>query len=109
MFWLTVTTLGGFTRVLRQNRDLLGFGGVWALGALLGPNRQKIFDPKKSKKNFEDFIFRCGSKKCVFVKNGAIFFRFRPLVSPIGAVRTEKTYPFQGQFFFGPDKNRKPC
>ena len=37
------------------------------------------------------FIFVAVSKNVFFGNNGAIFFRFRPLVPPIGAVRTEKT------------------
>ena len=28
--FLTLTTLGGFSRVFPGNRDLLAFGGVWA-------------------------------------------------------------------------------
>ena len=78
--------LGGFHPSFGENGDLLVFGGVWALGEIPGPNRQKNCP-----------IFRCGFKKCVFVKKGAIFFRFRPLVLPIGAVRTKKTQPFSGQ------------
>ena len=44
--FLTLTTLGGCIRVLRENRELLVFGGVWALGEILGPNRQKKIDPQ---------------------------------------------------------------
>ena len=76
--------MGGFTPGFRGNRDLLVFGGVWARREILGPNRKK-FGPEKTKKPVELFF-----KKYVFVKNGAIFFRIRPLVHPIGAVHTEK-------------------
>ena len=48
-------------------------------------------DKKKMEKRVANFIFRCGFKKHVFVKNGAIAFRLRPLVPHIGAVRTLKT------------------
>ena len=89
--FLTLTMLGSFTRVFRENRDLLVFGGVWALREIPGLERQKPLDPKTIKKTSWKFVFCCRFKKCVFVKNGVIFFRFRPLVSPIGAVHTEKT------------------
>ena len=89
--FLTLTALGGFTRIFPDNRDLLVFGGVWALREIPGPDRQKEFDPKKIEKKLNFIFLRCGLKKYVFVKNGAIFFRFRPLVPPIGAVRTGKT------------------
>ena len=88
--FLTLTTSGGFTRVLRENCDLLGFGGVWALREIPGPNRQDKFDPKKNREKIY-FIFRCGFEKYVFVKMERFFVRFRPLVPPIGAVRSEKT------------------
>ena len=56
-----------------------------------------VSDPKKMGEILESFSFCCGFKKCVFVENGAIFFCFRPLVHPTGAVRTEKTQqPFSG-------------
>ena len=70
--FLTLTTLGSFTRGVRENRDLLVFGGVWALGEILGPNQQKKFGPEKIEKHVEIF-FRRGFKKCIFVENGAIF------------------------------------
>ena len=52
MFWLigtafalhnlfTLTTLEGFTRGFRENRDLLVFRGVRALREIPGPNQQK--------------------------------------------------------------------
>ena len=49
--FLTLTTLGGFTQVFRENRDLLIFGGVWSLGEILGPDQQKHFDPKTKTKS----------------------------------------------------------
>ena len=82
--FLTLTTLGGFTRVFRENRDLLVFGGVWALREIPGPNRQKTIDPKNSKKNLIFFV-------AVSSKTERLFFRLRLLAPPVGAVRTEKT------------------
>ena len=82
--FLTLTTLGGFTRVFRETHDLLVFGGVWALTEIPGPNRQKKLTPQKSKK----------VGKMRFHQKQSDFFRFRPLVPPRGAVRTEKTWPF---------------
>ena len=76
--FLTLMTLGGFGRIFQENRDLLVCGGVWA-------------PTQKKSKRVEIFIFRCGFKKIVFVKNGAILFRLQPLVPPIGTVRTQKT------------------
>ena len=98
MFWLTgtvfalrnflaLTTLGSFTRVFRENRDLLVSGGVWALREIPGPNRQKTLDPQKSKK----VLFFVAVSKNVFSSKTERFFCFRPLVPPVGAVRTEKT------------------
>ena len=50
---------------------------------------------KENEKHVENFIFCCGFKKSALVDNGAIFpLRFRSLVPPLGAVRTEKTKPF---------------
>ena len=72
---------------------LEGFGHL----EILGPNGQKKIGTKK---HAEKIILCCGFKKYAFVKNGAIYFRFRPVVHPIGAVRTEK---------FGPEKIRKTC
>ena len=80
-----LTVMGGFTQVFRENRDLLVYGGVWALGEIPGPNQQKKTDPKKIEKYIANFIFRCGFKKYVFVKNGAILaisFSFSPLEPP---------------------------
>ena len=37
--FLILTTLGGFTRFVRENHDSLGFGGVWAVREIPGPNR----------------------------------------------------------------------
>ena len=89
--FLTLTTLGAFTRVFRGNRYLLVFGGFGHLEKFRAqPAGKKKSEPKKIEKHVEIFIFRCGFKKCVFVKNGAFFFRFQPLVPPTGAVRTEK-------------------
>ena len=88
--FLSPTTLWSFTRVFRENRDLLVFGGACALTEILGPNQQKPY-PKKIKKHVENYIFVAVSKKYVFVKNTAICFRTQPLVHPLGAVRTEKT------------------
>ena len=42
--FLTLTTLGGFTRVFRENRDLLGFGGF---GHFRAPTGKEKSDPKK--------------------------------------------------------------
>ena len=92
--FLNLATLGGFTRVFRENRHLLVFGGVWALGEISGPNRPKKRDPKKVEKHVESFSPQF--QKICIVKNRVIFSRFRPLVHPIGAVRTEKTQPFSG-------------
>ena len=94
--------MGGFTRVFRENDDLLVFGGLWALREIPGPNGPKKMDPKKVEKLVDFFVFHCSFKKYAFVKNGAVFFRFRPLVHLIGAVRTEKTLPFSGQKHLDP-------
>ena len=94
MFWLigtafalrnllTVTTLGGFTRVFRENRDLLVFGGVWALAEILGPNWQKTFDLKKSKKL--KILFFVAVSKNVFASKTERFsrlFSFSALGAP---------------------------
>ena len=69
---------------------------------------KKKSEPKKKRKHIENFLCRCGFNKCVFVGNGVnFFFRFRPLVHPIGAVRTEKTKPFSGQKKTDPKKIEK--
>ena len=87
--FLTLTTLGAFTRVFQDNRDLLGFGGVWALREIPGPNRQKTIDPKNRKKVEFYFSLRF-QKMCFRHKRSDFFFVFGPLAPPIGAVRTEK-------------------
>ena len=72
--FLTVTTLGGFTRVFRENRDLLVFGGVWAFREIPDPNRQKNFDPKKP-----EFYFSLRFQKmCSRQKRSDFFFVFGP-------------------------------
>ena len=43
--FLVVTTLGVSTRVFREIRDLLTFGGVWALREILSP---KSLDPPQN-------------------------------------------------------------
>ena len=73
-----MTMVGGFNRVFRENRDLLSFGGLWALAEIPGPNRPKNSDPPKIEKQVEQFIFRCGFKKFVLVENRAIFAFFFP-------------------------------
>ena len=56
------------------------------------PTDNKILDPKKWKKVLKTLFFVAVSKKkSGFVKNGAIYLLFWPLVHPTGAVRTEKT------------------
>ena len=82
-FFFTLTTLGGFTRGFRENRDLLVFGGVWALREIPGPNRPKNFDTPKIEKKSIFFLLRF-EKMCSRQKQSD-FFRLRPLV------RTEKT------------------
>ena len=64
--FLTLTTLGGFTRVFRENRDLLVFGGVWALREIPGPNRQKNLDPPKKSKEKPKILFFVAVSKNVF-------------------------------------------
>ena len=71
-----------------ESRDLLVCGGVWAGGEIPGPNLQKKIGREKNPKNTLNTLLLVA--KYVFVKNRAIFFRFRPLVHP-WAVRTEKT------------------
>ena len=71
--FLTLTAFGGFTRLFREHRDLLVFGGVWALGQIPRPNQQKQFDPKKSKKNKLFFSFVPVSKNEFLSKNGAMY------------------------------------
>ena len=87
--FLTLTTLGGFSRVFPGNRDLLAFGGVWALRESLGPNRQKNLDLKKIEKHVE-ILFLLRFQKICFGQKRSDFFSIQPLVPPIGAVRTEK-------------------
>ena len=60
--FLTLTTLGGFTPVFRENRDLLVFGGVGALREIPGPNRQKNFDPQTNQKKTGILFFVAVSK-----------------------------------------------
>ena len=48
--FLTLTTLGVFIRVFRENPDLLVFEEVWALKEIPGPNRQKKLTPKNRTK-----------------------------------------------------------
>ena len=96
MFWLTgtafalrnflaMTTLGGFTRVFRENLDLLVSGGVWALREIPGPNRQKKFDPPKIEQHVENFTFFVAASKNVFASKterfSRFFFIFWPLVA----------------------------
>ena len=45
--------------------------------------------------------------KIIFSSKTEWFFRFRTLVSPIGAVRTVKALPFPGQKNFEPEKKLK--
>ena len=78
MFWLigsflTLTTLGGFTQVVRENRDLLVFGGVWALKETPGPNRQKNFHPQKIEKK-PKFLFSIPVSKKGFSSKQSGFF-----------------------------------
>ena len=87
-----------FTCFSRFGAGFVGWGPVLPVR---DPTDKKVSAPEKSKKNLE-FFFCCGFKKCVFV--GAILLRFWPLVHPIGAVRTEKTYSFPGQKKSRPEK-----
>ena len=84
--FLNLATLGGFTRVFRENRHLLVFGGVWALGEIPGPTSKKIFDQKK----LEILFFVAGSKNVFASKTEQFFFVFGPW-SPLLGVCTEKT------------------
>ena len=62
-----------------ENRNLLGFEGVWALREIPAPIRQTKSDPEKIG-NILNFFSRCGFKKYGLVKNGAI--RFPALGAP---------------------------
>ena len=95
MFWLigtafamrnfpTRTTLGVLTRVFRTNRDLLVFGGVWALREIPGPNQQKKIDTKKIEKKLKFFFFVAVSKNVFASKTERIFAIFFPF-SVLGA------------------------
>ena len=78
--FLTVTTLGGSTRVFRENRDLLLLEGSGHLEKFRAPTDTKKH--RKMEKKKLRFLFFVCFKKCVFVKNGAMFFVFglwRPL------------------------------
>ena len=81
--FLNLTKLGGFTRVFQENCGLLVFGGVWELGETPGSTRQKKFDPKKIKKKLKILMFPAVSEN-VFSSKTERFFRFQPLVPPIG-------------------------
>ena len=59
------------------------------------PTDKKHFDPKKSGKKV--FIFCCGFKKCVFVKNRAIFFVFRPWCPLQGPCALKRLSRFQAK------------
>ena len=87
------------------------FTGFWrGLGDLKKfrtPTDKKSSEPKNSKNMLKPF-FCCGSKIYGFVGNGAIFFRFRPLLPPLGAVRTEKAV-FRPKQNSDTKKGRKPC
>ena len=48
--FLTLTTLWGFSRVFRENSDLLVFGEVWALREIPGLHRQNNSTQKIGKK-----------------------------------------------------------
>ena len=50
---------------------------------------------QQGSQNREKKCYHAGMVFCSFLGNN-FFFRFRPLVPPIGAVRTEKTWPFSG-------------
>ena len=92
MFWLmafalqnflTVTTLGGFTGVCRENCDLLVFGGVWALGEILGKKTDQKTDKKnltrkKLKKKLKILAFVAVSKDVFPSKTERFFFAFGP-------------------------------
>ena len=68
--------VGGFTQVFRENRDLLVFGGVWALREIPGRNRQKKCDPQKSKKR--GFFLVAVSKSNFPSKTERFVFVFSP-------------------------------
>ena len=99
MFWLIGTAFG-----LRNFLALTTLGvspdffEKIAIYWFMEGSGQKLGDPtnknnltEKNQKHVKNSILCSGFKKCVFVKNGAIFFRFRLLVPPIRAVRTGKT------------------
>ena len=107
--FLTLTTLGGFTRVFGENCGLLVFGGLGDLEKLRGT----IWGPKRAK-NAKKWIFpglgETPADRMGFRQKRSVFPpRFRPLVPPIGAVPTEKTQPLSGQKKLGPAKNLKTC
>ena len=83
--FLTITTLGGFTRVFRENCNLLVFGGVWALREIPGPNRQKKLTEKNLKK-IEIFLFfvAVSNETCLRRKQSDFrdFFSFLALGAP---------------------------
>ena len=101
----STTTLWGYTRVFRENSDLLVFGGVWALTEIPGPNRQKKIDPPKIEKKIEN-VFCCSFKNVCSSKTEQLFFVFGPW-GPLKEPCTEKTEPFSGQTKFGSEKTSK--
>ena len=63
-------------------RDLLGFGGVWALREIPSPNRQKKLDPKKIEKKLKFLFFVAVSANKFSSKTERFFFvsgPWRPL------------------------------
>ena len=81
---------GGVHPSFSRKRNLLVFGGVWHLEKFRAPTNKKKLTRKKSKKTF---IFLCGFKKCVSVKNRAFFSFIGPWLPY--AVRSEKQFRTQ--------------
>ena len=88
---LPLTTLGGFEffEKIAIYWFLERFGHLENFGA-----STDIKTRKKSKDMLKHLFFVAVSKHMFSSKADLSFFRFRPLVHPIGAVRTENTWSF---------------
>ena len=83
-----------FTGFCRLATGFVGWGPVWSVR---DPTNKKHFGPEKSQRKPGNFYFALRFQRNVpLSKTEQCFFRFRPLVHPTGAVRTEKSLPFSG-------------